>query len=829
MDVVAYIRIGAVRPSKTSQAMLRNYFKTALRNLWKNKGFSAINIIGLAVGLATCLLIMIYVMDELGYDRYNKKADRIYRVDGEIKFGENHVVMAQAPAPAGPAMRRDYPEIEQETRFRRYGGLLVRKGGQNIQEDQVVYADSTLFDVFTLPMIAGDPHTALIEPNSVVITESTAKKYFANPGAALGSSLLVNDTSHFKVTGVIRDVPAQSHFNFDFFVSLSGPEDSRRTDQWLSNNYPTYIVLREGADPRRLEEKMGGMVVKYIGPLLSDVVHMSLADFKKAGNFVNFSLTPLASIHLHSNKMGEMGANGSVQYVYIFSAIAAFILLIACVNFMNLSTARSSNRAKEVGIRKVLGSLRGNLIVQFILESTLISLIAMILALLIAWALLPYFDQLANKQMHIGLISRPWLAPSLLGLVIVVGLLAGSYPAFFLSAFQPIAVLKGRIASGFRTSWLRNILVVFQFGISIFLMVGTVVIYNQLHYIQTQQLGFDRDHVLVVQNSYSLGDGVSSFKDDLIKLPGVQGVTMTGFLPTSASRSDDAFFESPALDPKTAVSMQTWNIDEQYIPVLGMRMVNGRNFSKDFPSDSSGVIINEAAAKMLGYPNPLNRDLYQVADVMTKKLMVWHIVGVVRDFNYNSLREVITPMGLFLREDRGNIALRINSGNIPKLIAQVESKWKAIAPGQPFGYSFMEDDFNAIYTNEQRMGKISLSFSVLAICIACLGLFGLAAYAAEQRVKEIGVRKVLGASVNNLIKLLSMDFLKLVLVAALIAFPLAWLAMRWWLQDFAYRTTIGWEVFALSAVLAATIALLTVSFQAVKAALANPVKSLRAE
>jgi putative ABC transport system permease protein len=808
--------------------MLKNYLKTALRNLWKNKGFSAINIVGLAIGLATCLLIMIYVMDELSYDRFNEKADRIYRVDGEIKFGGNHFILASSPAPAGPAMKQDYPEIEQEARLRNYGGFLVKKGSLNIREDKVIFADSTIFDVFTLPMLEGDARTALVATHTIVVTETTARKYFGSTDV-VGKTLIINDTVNYKVTGVIRDMPSQSHFNYDFFVSLSESQEAKSTDEWLSNNFNTYIVLRKGTDPRKLESKLGGMVNKYIAPEIKAAVNMSMADFEKGGSLVRFSMTPLTDIHLHSNKTAELGPNGSIQYVYIFSAIAFFILLIACVNFMNLSTARSSNRAKEVGVRKVLGSLRGHLITQFITESTLISLFSLLLALGFAWLLLPYFNQLAAKHMSIGLFSKPWLAPSLLLLALLVGLLAGSYPAFFLSAFKPIAVLKGNLSAGFKTGWLRNSLVVFQFGISIFLIIGTAVIYQQLGYIRTKKLGFNREHVLILQNCSPLGNGVGAFRQQLLKLPGVEGATLTGFLPTSDSRNDNAFFQSTDLDPKKAISLQNWPVDEQYIPVLGMQMAAGRNFSIQFPSDSQGVVINEAAARMLGYADPLNKNLYSLEDLQTKRTKAFHIIGVVKDFNYNSLREVVTPMGLFLQENRGDLALRINSNNVPRLISQIEDKWRAVAPGQPFSYSFMDDEFNNLYKSEQQMGNISMSFSLLAIFIACLGLFGLAAYAAEQRTREIGIRKVLGATMGNVITMLSRDFLKLVIISALISFPFAWWAMHRWLQDFAYRVDIGWKVFALAAVLSIGIALITVSFQAVKAALANPVKSLKAE
>jgi putative ABC transport system permease protein len=810
--------------------MLRNYFKTALRNLWKNKGFSAINIVGLAIGLATCLLILIFVMDELSYDRFNAKADRIYRLDGEIKFGGNHFILAVAPAPAGPTVLREYPEVVKEMRFRNNGGRLIKKGNQNIKEESVVMADSTLFDVFSLPMIAGDPHTALKESRSVVLTEKMARKYFDGTNI-VGRTLMVNDSVPYKVTGVIKDIPAQSHFHFDIFLSLTESQEARRSDDaWLSNNFNTYLVLREGTDVKKFEAKMNrGVITQHVAPLVHEAVNISMEDFVKSGNMVQFLLTPLTSIHLHSNKTAELGGNGNIQYVYIFSAIAAFILLIACVNFMNLSTARSANRAKEVGIRKVLGSLRGNLIRQFIMESVLISFIAMVLAVGLAYALLPVFNQLSSKQMEIGLFVRPWLIPSMLGLVLIVGFLAGSYPAFFLSAFRPILVLKGGMAAGFKNSWLRNSLVVFQFFISICLIVGTAVIYRQLAYIRSRELGFSREQVMVIYNPYVMGDQARTFREKLLNLPGVQGVTLTGYLPTSDNRNDDAIFMSPDLDIKKSVSMQTWPVDDQYIPVLGMKMAAGRNFSKDLLTDSTAVIVNEAAVRLMQGRKPLESKLYEIDDIKTKKVKEYRIIGVVKDFNFNSLRQNVTPVALFLQRDYGRMALRVSSTKIHQLAGQIETEWRRMAPSQPFAYSFMDEEFNNIYRTEQQMGGISLSFSMLAILIACLGLFGLTAYAAEQRIREIGIRKVLGASVTGIIRLLSRDFLRLVVVAMVLAFPLSWWGMHLWLQDFAYRITIGWEIFVVAGVISVGIALVTVSFQAVRAALANPVKSLRSE
>jgi putative ABC transport system permease protein len=808
--------------------MLRNYIKTAFRNLWKSKGFTAINIVGLAIGLSTCLLILIFVMDELGYDRYNDKADRIYRVDGDIKFGGNHFILAVAPAPAGPALLHDYPEVEKEVRFRQQGGRLVKKGNQNIQEDAVIFADSTLFDVFTLPMLYGDPHTALVNSRTVVITERMARKYF-DAVDVVGRTLTINDSIPYKVTGVIRDMPDQSHFHYDFFLSLSELDEAKQMDEWLSNNFQTYIVLRKGADPRRLEAKFGQLVNKYVAPEIYAAVNKSLDDFFKAGNFVGFSLTPLTAIHLHSNKTAELGANSSIVYVYIFSAIAAFILLIACVNFMNLSTARSSNRAKEVGIRKVLGSMRGNLIWQFMIESLLLTLISMLLALGLAWLLLPVFNQLSDKHMVIGLFSHSWLAPAMLGLVIVVGILAGSYPAFYLSAFRPILVLKGNVAAGFKTGWLRNSLVVFQFGISIFLLVATAVIYRQLSYIRDRSIGFNRDQVLLINGTNALGNHIHDFKEQVSKFSGVKGVTMTGFMPTGGWRNDDAIFLTRDLDPKTAIAMQTWQVDEDYIPVLGMQMASGRNFSRDFKTDSNACIVNEATLKLMHGHQAVGSNLYELNDVKTKAVSEYHIIGVLKDFNFNSLREVVTPMVLYLHENRGRVALRVKASDVHQLISQIEEVWRRMAPSQPFGYTFMDEEFNNIYRNEQREGGIALSSSLLAIFIACLGLFGLAAYAAEQRTREIGIRKVLGASVTGIVALLSKDFLLLVAIAAAISFPLAWWGMHTWLQDFAYQISIGWEIFAVAGVVAVVIAMATVSFQAVRAALANPVTSLRSE
>ena len=809
-------------------AVFTNYLKTAFRSLLKNKGFTTLNVLGLTLGIATCLLIVFYVLDELSYDRYNEKADRIYRINNQIKFGGNENVYASSPAPAAQAMKNDFPEIEQVVRLQNAGRIRVKKGSEYIQEDHAVYADSSLFAVFTLPLIEGDAANALRDPKSVVITEQTAKKYF-NRTNVVGQTLLINDNEPYKIMGVTKDLPVESHFRFDFFFAMSDLSASRE-QAWLSNNFITYVVLKPGADPNRLEAKFPGFIRKYMGPQLQDVLHVTFDGFEKGGNYYHFSLFPLTKIHLRSNSVDDLAANGDIEYVYIFSAIALFILLIACINFMNLSTARSANRAREVGVRKVLGSPRKYLVAQFLTESVLVTLAGAALALILAWALLPLFNTLSGKELTVSyhLFSR--LLPILLVFVVIIGGLAGSYPAFFLSAFQPIDVLKGKLASGFKGGRLRSVLVVFQFAISFFLITSTLVVYQQIKYIQSRDLGYNRDHVLIVQNTETMGSQALAFKQEVKQLSGVDNATLTSALPTAGYGNWTSLFEDRALDQKRAVHSQRWSVDEDYLGTLGIKLKSGRNFSREMPTDSSAVIINEAAAKLLSYANPLDQLLYTPADNLLKKINTYHIIGVIKDFNFQSLRKNVAPMALILDEDRGALSVRIHAGaDIPSLMAKVKDKWKELSPNQEFAYSFMEQDFDGLYRAEQRIGRIFLSFSSLAILIACLGLFGLVAYAAEQRTREIGIRKVLGAGISTIVRMLSRDFIKLVLLAILIASPLAWLAMHKWLQGFAYRIDISLWIFIGAGLIALFIAVVTVSFQTIRAAVANPVKSLKSE
>ncbi|MEO6851968.1 MAG: ABC transporter permease [Mucilaginibacter sp.] len=813
--------------------MIRNYIKIAFRNLLKNKGFTAINVLGLALGLATCLLIVFYVFDELSYDNYNTKADRVYRINYDIKFGGVQNPYAIVPAAVAAALKADFPEVEQVARFRYRGGNKVKKGNQNIQEDHMVFADNSIFDVFTLPVISGDQANALKDPHTVVLTEDAAKKYFGQTSdgyrSVIGQVLTFNDNEQFKVTAVIKNVPKQSHFHFDFFISMPTLAESREVS-WLSNNFTTYILLKPGANYQHLAAKLPDFLRRHAGAQLQSALHQDFATFEKSGNFLKFSLMPLKDIHLRAAMLDELEANGDITYVYIFSAIAIFVLLIACVNFMNLSTARSANRAREVGVRKVLGSPRKYLVAQFLTESILVTLIGTTIAVFTAWAFLPFFNQISGKELTVTAQILAWLIPALLIIIIVIGCLAGSYPALFLSAFQPIDVLKGKLAAGFKGGTLRSVLVVFQFAISIFLIIGTLVIYNQLKYIQNKDLGFNRDHILVVKDVWSLGKGASAFKQEIKGLTGVQNAALSNSLPTDQGNDNTrSFFKSPVIDQKGAVLSHEWYVDEDYIPTLNMKMAAGRNFSKDMSTDASAVIINQAFAKLLSYSNPVDKFIYVPANNELTKTNKVHIIGVVKDFNFKSLKDNVAPLLINLSPDMGVLSIRVNTSDIPGLMAQVKSKWEGVLPNQQFSYSFMDQDFDALYRSEQRMGGISIAFTSLAIIIACLGLFGLAAYAAEQRVKEIGIRKVLGANISTIVGMLSKDFMVLVFLAIIIAVPVSWWLMGKWLQSFAYRQDVQWWIIAVAGLGAVLIAFITISFQSVKAALTNPVKSLKSE
>ena len=816
--------------------MFRNYISIAWRSLRNQGGYTFINIVGLAVGLGCCLLITLYVVDELSFDRFNVNASRIYRIHTDVKFGGNDMNMAVSPDPLGPTLKQNFPQVAQFVRLHYRGMRPVQRAGttNTIRENDIIFADSTLFDVFTLPLVAGDAKTALVQPNTVVISEAAAKRHFGKQNP-VGQTLLF-DKRPFRVTALMRDMPTNAHFRTDFFLAMKS--DDYQWGQWTSNNHHTYVLLKPGVDAGPFAQNLDTVVEKYVGAELQALLGTSMAQFRQANNRVRFWMMPLTDIHLYSKQTIELAPVGNIQYIHIFGAVALFILLIACINFMNLATARSAKRAKEVGVRKVLGSGKGQLVGQFMTESVLTAVLAMCLALGLVWLALPLFNEVAAKQLAMSRLLSPFWLLVMVALPVGVGLLAGVYPAFFLSAFQPIAVLKGggqvaRLGRGgwqslFGSARLRSGLVVFQFVTSVLLIIGTLVVYRQMTYIRTKNLGFSRGQVLSIQGADALGSRAETFKQEILKLPGVQTGTVSGYLPTTSDRSNTAFFPEGQIDPRRAMMMQNWNVDHDYVETLGMQMVQGRNFSQSFGADSAGIVLNETAAKLLG-GNVLGKRIVRYTDVDTKRTKSYTVIGVVKNFHYESLRQEVGALALLLDTNRGAVSFRLSGVNVGTLVRQIEDKWKQFAVDQPFSYGFLDDSFEQMYRAEQRVGTLTFTFATLAILIACLGLFGLATFTAEQRTKEIGVRKVLGASVGSIVTLLSKDFLKLVLIAIVIASPIAWYAMNRWLQDFAYKIDMPWWVFALAGALAVGIALLTVSFQSVKAALMNPVKSLRSE
>lgn len=810
--------------------MLRNYLKIAWRNLLKNKLYSFINVFGLAIGLSCFLLISLYVVDELSYDRYLKDANRIYRVHSDIKFGGTEMKMALSSDPFGPTLKKDYPEVEQYVRlYAENSRRFIRKGNAFLVENNCVNADSTFFEVFPFKIIEGDAKTALNAPNTVVLSQSAAEKFFG-AGPAVGKILStgVNNPQEYKVTAVYEDIPKNSHFRTNVIFSFKNVDYS--FGNFLSHNFYTYIKLKEGADYKQLEGKFDGLINKYILPQAKAFVDIkSMDEFKKAGNYIQYSLIPLLDIHLKSNKLYEFGVNGNIEYVYIFSIVAVFLLLIACINFMNLSTARSANRAKEVGIRKVLGTERNSLIRQFMAESILTSYLAFGIALVLTTILLPYFNQIAGKEFTPATMYQPTYLPFLLTLPLGVGILAGYYPSFFLSSFKPIEVLKSKLNANFKRSNFRNVLVTFQFVTSLVLVISTFIIYRQLNYIQHKNLGFSKDQVLVVTGTSSLGENNRVFKEEVKKMAGVKAGAFAGYLPVAnSSRSDNSYSKTPIIDVKNGFNMQNWTIDEEYIPTLGMELIKGRNFSKEFGADSSSVIINEETAKLLGFDDPIGKNIY-TSEGNASNPVTLTIIGVVKNFHYSSMRQNVGALCFRYGRSGWDMAFKVNTSDPQKLIKQIEGQWKQLSTGMPFNYHFLDESFNEMYQAEQRVGTIALIFAILTILIACLGLFGLITYIAEQRTKEIGVRKVLGASLLSIVGLLSKDFLKLVAIAFCIAAPLAYYAMYAWLEDFAFRAEIPLWIFGAAGAATMLLAFLTVSFQSIKAALMNPVKSLKSE
>ena len=812
--------------------MFRNYFKIAVRQLFKQKFFSFINVAGLALSVACCLLITLFVQNELSYDTYHTHAKDIYRLALDINLNQSIAKGTALPAPAANTIMEQFPEVVNACRLNRFffnaGTNLVRTANdkESTFQEKFVYVDHSFTEMFDFKTVYGDPERWLEEPYSVVINRRVADQFFPHLDP-VGEQLILNDDPEnqaYRITGVIEEMPNNSHLDFEYLMSMS-TLDASQANNWVNNNYFSYVQLAPGTNPEQLNAKLIPFGLKYFGPQFREQLKVDLEQVTKTGSKYNLFLQPLADVHLHSDDfVPNFGSGGDIRYIQLFSVIGLFLVLIALVNYINLSTARSANRAKEVGMRKVLGSYQIHLVGQFLMESILLSLLAFGFGLLLAELLLPAFNALAQTEISIPYAAQ-WFVPVLLTATLGIGVLAGLYPAFYLSGFKPIKVLKGQLSLGKNSTWLRKGLVVMQFTISTALIIGTLVVYNQMQFIQQKKIGFEKDQVLLIHDTYTLDSRIGTFKNALKDLPEVENASVSPFLPgTGGFRNQTMYNAEEKSDPADQVPLQAWPVDTDYIPTLGMKIKEGRNFSVDRPADSLATIISETAVRQLGISNPIGKRIQNPFDDN-----LFTIIGVVEDFHFESLKNEIYGLALFLGNRTSTISVRASTDNWDKTIAEMEQTWKQFSPNQAFRYSFLDERFERMYQQESSAAALFNSFTLIAIFIACLGLFALASFTAEQRTKEIGIRKVLGASVGNVVGLLSKDFLRLVIISITIAVPLAWHFSRQWLQNFAYRIDLSIALFIFAGVAAILIALATVSFQSIRAAIADPIRALRSE
>jgi putative ABC transport system permease protein len=806
--------------------MFKNNLKIAWRNLSKQKMYSSVKIGGFALGIAACLLIALFISDELSYDRLFPDGDRIYRVAiADKEYGKN--VYLQAPF--SNALKQEFPEVVQIGRLTRTelfgaGSNEIRRSDRNINahEEGFAYADQSLLVLLNIPMVYGNRTHCLDEPNTIVISKRKADKYFPNEDP-VGKTFIINNnfSNPYRIGGVIN-FPQKSHFQYDFLLTLKGFEFYKgEQENWGANNYHTYVKLRPGTNVSAFGAKLTDIINnKYLIPAAQQAGYK---DAEKLRERFSYELQPLSDIYLNSEGIQDDLNHGDIRIIWLFGIIAGFILLIATINFINLSTAKSANRAKEVGLRKTVGSNKGNLIGQFLIESVLYSVLSFILGIVLTVVLLPYFNVLSAKSLVIHWAEWWKLLPLLTISSLVIGILAGLYPSFYLSSFHPINVLKGSLSRGSKNSVLRSGLVIFQFTISIILIIGTLIIYRQFGYILNKKLGFNKEQILLLHGANTMGNQVTSFKNELLKLPDVKNVSIGDYLPIAGTKRDgNGFWNEGKRTLQPPVGGQFWQVDCDYINTMGMNIVKGRNFSIDLPTDSKAVIINQTLAKELGLADPIGKRIIN-------GMGTWSVIGIVEDFNFESLKQEIGGMCFVLGNSPNIVSVKVNTSDMSQTIHSISGVWNRFSTNQPIRYTFLDESFAKMYNDVQRMGKIFSTFALLAIIIACLGLLALSSFMVTQRTKEIGIRKVLGASIPNVTFILSKNFLMLVIISNIIAWPVAYYFMSKWLQDFAYRIDISLWVFVLSGGIALVIALVTVSFQAVKAALANPVESLRYE
>ncbi len=814
--------------------MIKNFFKISFRNLIRFKTHSLINIIGLAVGITCFIILYLFIANELNYDNFYKNADSIYRVYVKSSINGQESCNCKTGAPLGATLAHDFPEVLTYTRIGYFGSHVLRYKDKVFREYHIYTADSSFFDVFSLPFISGNPKTALIQPNSIVMTETATKKYFGDENP-VGKILRVDSSGSYLVTGIIKDFPKNSSFRCNFLLSMS-TYPVTKSNNWLDMWYSTYIVLKKGTDPKAFEKKFQEIVTNKVGPQAETILGVPIQEFLNKGNTYGFYLQPLTSIYLYSQRSYEIDPNtewgdqktSDIEYVHIFSAVAIFILLLAIINFMNLTTARSETRTKEVGIRKTLGSNKVKLIGQFLTESIMISFLSMIISLALIEIVLPLFNELAHRDLKLELLNNFYTIPILILFAIIVGLLAGSYPAFYLSSFKPVHLFRSKAETRNRKSTFRSGLVVVQFAVSIALLIGTIIINDQLEYILNKNLGFNKEHLYAIKNAGILGNKLHAFEQELSKNPNIISLTNSSTMFSNGIPGDGFLYnKTSGTDP---ISSQFLDVDYDFLKTFQISLIQGRFFSKKFTSDTSSVVINEAMEKACSKNDPLGKGLVQIK--FGKQAKIYKIIGVVKNFNYQSLHQQIRPLVFFLspvKQPASILTIRVSSKNIRNTIPFINVAWKKFANGEGIYSAFVNQDISYLYDSEERVSIVATVFSGLSIFIACLGLFGLASFVTIQRTKEIGIRKVLGATVSELVMMLSKEFTRLVVLANLLAWPVAYFIMKNWLENFAYRIDLNVWIFIAAGISALIIALLTIGFHAVKAAFANPVESLRYE
>ena len=809
--------------------MLKNYILIAIRNFRKHWFFSLINVLGLSVGLACSILILLYVFHELSYDRFYPTSDRVVRIGLDGKIGEQELMVTSTPAPMAPTLRAEFPEVESAVRLWEAGIPVVRYQDKVFSEEDWICADSTFFEVFPVRFILGEPDQALNKPNSLVLTESTARRYFGDENP-MGKTVTMDQDEQLAITGVIEDFPGNSHFHFSMLQTMLD-HGNRDSPIWVSNSYNTYVLLKEGADIADFEAKLDDLVYRYVAPQAEPALGITIDQFFESGGRWRYPVEPLTSIHLHSDLLGDFEPGGDITFIYILIIVAVFIIVLAAINFMNLATARSATRSREVGVRKTLGAHRPQLVQQFLSESVILGLISLVVALVLIELVLPAYNNFTGKTLSVPYLEQWWIIPALLAFAVITGLLAGSYPALFMAAFHPVTVLKGGLPVRSGKQLLRNGLVVFQFTISMILLVGALIIEGQMRYIRSKPKGFNQENLLVVDKFDDLRRQGRVMKENLLNRTDIAAASGSVGIPGLEFNNAINVYQA-AGDPELHMLWRTFT-DADFADTYGLELVKGRFFSDEMATDTLAVVLNEAAVKVMGLTDPLNSIIHSPdGEGEDERSDRFRVIGVVRDFHFESFHQPIHP--LVFMQYRGNraarkLTLRVNSNDLPATLAAVETQWNQFANDQIFEYYYYEDVFDRSYVSEQQAGRLIIIFAGLAIFIACLGLFGLGAFMAQQRTKEIGIRKVLGATETGIVTLLSRDIVKLVLVAALLCVPVAWYLMQNWLENFAYRISLSPLHFLEAAILSLVIALITVSYQAVKASLANPVDSLRYE